>query len=277
VVVVAVIAIVTPKAPPPQLITDPFDPSQRYEHAPPAPTPEQREEYNKLVEENPLTQAEREILERHREFSLDNDTPTGQRIVRLQVKCPQTGVMQSVYDEDGNEVFVNRRSRVIGNFNFAMISRRTLLVIRFDPATMGLADVVGNRYTVNADNKVMNMDGVQPYSPRSLDDITRKLSDMGYYTSSIDPSRMLLRMDDCNLLMRAMHQRQNNISVGFFGTIGNAFRNVFGGNSGNRNGWQTFLDVLVIIGVIIGGIIAVIIFIVIALVFTKLIRKFAKT
>jgi len=252
VVVVAVVVVNTVKnnVPPPSNITDPFDPNQRNPDTPPAPTPDQQEEYNKVVEENPLTVEEKEELEKRKEFSLDQDAPAGQKIVKLKVK-DDNGILQPVFDENGNECFVNRKTYTVGNATYAIINRETLLLIRFFPATMELKDIVGNRITVNADNKLMNMDGVQPYSPKSRDDILKKMGDMGVYTSSIDPSRMLYRMDDDNALNRAMNIKENNVSLGFFGTIAAAFKNIFGGGNTSKGFLSNFLDVLILVGVVL--------------------------
>jgi len=95
------------------------------------------------------------------------------------------------------------------------------------------------------------MDGVQPYSPKSKDDILKKLGDMGVYTSSIDPARMLYRMDDDEALKKAMNLQDNNISLGFWGTIGNAFKNVFGGGTTSKGFLSNFLDILILVGVIL--------------------------
>ena len=130
-------------------------------------------------------------------------------------------------------------------------------MIRFYPATQELKDIVGNRITVNADNKLMNMDGVQPYSPKSKDDILKKLGDMGVYTSSIDPARLLYRMDDDNALNRAMNIKDANINLGFWGTIGAAFKNIFGGGNTSKGFLSNFLDILILVAVIIFGFLAV--------------------
>jgi len=265
VVVVAVVAVAAstiPKAPPPSNITDAYDPGQRTPDTPPAPTTEQREEYNEIVEEiwSEMTEEEqvilREELDRRKEFSLDHDAPAGQKIVKLKVK-DSDGILQPVYDEDGQEVYVNRKTYVVGNSVFACINRETLLLIRFFPATMELRDVVGNRITVNADSRLMNLDGVQPYSPRSRDDILKKLGDAGMYTSAIDPGRMLYRMDDEDALKRAMNLKENDVNLGFFGTIAAAFKNLFGGGNTSKGFLSNFLDVLILVGVILAGFLAV--------------------
>ncbi|MCL2797486.1 MAG: hypothetical protein FWD58_05490 [Firmicutes bacterium] len=246
------------KDPPPSNITDAYDPAQRTDDTPPAPSVEQQQEYNEIVEEiwADMTEEEqmelREELERRKEFSLDHDAPAGQKIVKLKVK-DMDGILQPVYDEDGQEVFVNRKTHVVGNSTFACINRETLLLIRFYPATMELRDVVGNRITVNADSRLMNLDGVQPYSPKSRDDVLRKMGDMGHYTSAIDPGRMLFRMDDEDQLRRALNLKENDPSLGFWGTIGAAFKNLFGGGGTSKGFLSNFLDVLILVGVVLAG------------------------
>jgi len=258
VVVAAVVVSTTPKKPPPSNITDAYDPAQRTDDTPPAPTVEQREEYNEIVEEiwAEMTEEEqielREELDKRKEFSLDHDAPAGQKIVKLKVKDAD-GLLQPVYDENGNEVFVNRKTYTVGNATYACINRQTLLLIRFFPATMELKDIVGNRITVNIDGKLMNMDGVEPYSPISRDDILKKMGDMGVYTSSIDPGRMLFRMDDDEALKRAMNLKENDPSLGFWGTIGAAFKNLFGGGNTSKGFLSNFLDVLILVGVVLAG------------------------
>ncbi|MCL2751450.1 MAG: hypothetical protein FWE62_01700 [Firmicutes bacterium] len=265
VIVVMVAAVCVSSAPKdlapettPSNIIDPYDPAQRNEFTPPAPTTDQQEEYNEYVEElwADMTEEEqaqtREELEKRKEFSLDNDAPAGQKIVKLKVKDAD-GVLQPVYDENGDEVYVNRRTYTVGNATYALITRDTFLCIRWWPSTMELKDMVGNRLTVNADNKVMNMDGVQPYSPKSRDDILRKLGDMGMYTSAVDPARMLYRMDDDNVLIRAMNLKENEIKKGFFATIGAAFKNLFSGGGTSKGFLSNLLDVLILIGVVVIG------------------------
>jgi len=262
IVVVAVVATTTAKDPPPSNITDAYDPAQRTDDTPPAPTTEQREEYNEIVEEiwSEMTEEQqvelREELERRKEFSLDHDAPAGQKIVKLKVK-DNDGILQPVYDEDGCEVFVNRKTYVVGNSTFACINRETLLLIRFYPATMELRDVVGNHITVNADSKLMNLDGVQPYSPKSRDDVLKKMGEMGHYTSAIDPGRMLFRMDDEDQLRRALNLKENDVNLGFFGTVGAAFKNLFGGGNTSKGFLSNFLDVLILVGVVLAGFLAV--------------------
>jgi len=263
VVVVAVVVATAPKnEPPPSNITDAYDPGQRTPDTPPAPTQEQQVEYNEIVEEiwAEMTEEQqvelREELERRKEFSLDHDAPAGQKIVKLKVK-DSDGILQPVYDEDGQEVFVNRKTYVVGNSTFACINRETLLLIRFYPATMELRDVVGNRITVNADSKLMNLDGVQPYSPKSRDDVLRKMGEMGHYTSAIDPGRMLFRMDDEDALRRALNLKENDVNLSFFGTVGAAFKNLFGGGNTSKGFLSNFLDVLILVGVVLAGFLAV--------------------
>ncbi|MCL2797819.1 MAG: hypothetical protein FWD58_07180, partial [Firmicutes bacterium] len=101
--------------------------------------------------------------------------------------------------------------------------------------------------------KIMNMDGVEPYSPKSRDDILKKMGDMGVYTSSIDPARMLYRMDDDQALQRAMNLKENDPSLGFWGTIGAAFKNLFGGGNTSKGFLSNFLDVLILVGVVLAG------------------------
>ena len=113
--------------------------------------------------------------------------------------------------------------------------------------------MVGNRITVNIDNKIMNMDGVMPYSPRSRDDILKKLGDMGVYTSSIDPARLLYRMDDDTALRKAMTFKENDISKGFWATIGAALKNIFGAGNTSKGFLSNFLDVLILIAVVLVG------------------------
>ncbi|MCL2797644.1 MAG: hypothetical protein FWD58_06285 [Firmicutes bacterium] len=256
--VVAIIVTSIPKDPPPSNITDAYDPGQRTPDTPPAPSPAQQQEYNEIVEEiwADMTEEEqielREELEKRKEFSIDHDAPAGQKIVKLKVKDAD-GVLQPVFDENGDELYVNRKTYVVGNATYAVINRETLLLIRFFPATMELKDVVGNRITVNSDNRLMNLDGVEPYSPRSRDDILKKMGDMGMYTSAIDPSRMLYRMDDEDALRRAMNLKENDLSLGFWGTIGAAFKNLFGGGGTSKGFLSNFLDVLIIVGVVLAG------------------------
>jgi len=242
----------------PSKTTDAFDPTQRNDEMPPAPTTAQQEEYNKVIEETQANMtpaeiaAQKEELEKRKEFSIDADAPTGQKLVKLKVKDAD-GILQPVYDENGGEVFVNRRTYTVGNATYAIINRETLLLIRWYPSTMELKDIVGNRLTVNVDNKLMNMDGVQPYSPKSRDDILKKLGDVGMYTSSIKPERMLFRMDDDDALIRAMNLVENNIKKGFFETIESAFRNLFGGGTSAKGFLSTFFDVMIVICIGVSG------------------------
>ena len=281
VVVIAVVVIVAVSTPKNKVtdyapestqsnITDPFAAEQRNADTPPAPTKEQHEEYNKTVAENPLTEREKEELEKRKEFSIDADAPTGQKLVKLKVKDAD-GILQAVYDENGSEVFVNRKTYTVGNATYAIINRETLLLIRWYPSTMELKDIVGNRLTVNVDNKLMNMDGVEPYSPRSKDDILKKLGDMGMYTSGVDPSRMLFRMDDDEALIRAMNLKENNIKKGVWETISSAFKNLFGGGTTSKSALSNFLDVAIVVG--IGIAIVVALFAVLSII-AAIIKKF---
>jgi hypothetical protein len=260
VVVVTVIAVVVastqkkslPPESTPSGITNPYDPLQRNDNTPPAPTEEQQKEYNRTVEENPLSATEKEELEKRKEFSIDADAPTGQKLVKLKVKDAD-GLLQPVYDENGGEVYVNRKTYTVGNATYAVINRETLLLVRWYPSSMELKDIVGNRITVNVDNKLMNMDGVQPYSPKSRDDILKKLGDTGMYTSAINPNRMLFRMDDDDALARAMNLKENNIKKGFFETVESAFKNLFGGGNSSKGFFSNFLDILIIVGSVLAG------------------------
>lgn len=254
IVVAAVVVACTPKEKSqtyvpeetPSNITDANDPNQRNDDTPPAPTPDQLDDYEKNVPE--LTPEEKEELEKRKEFSIDNDVPTGQKIVKLKVKNAE-GILQDVYDENGEPCYVNRKTYTVGNQTYALINRKTLLLIRWFPSTMELKDIVGNKFTVNVDNKIMNMDGVEPYSPISRDDILKKLGDMGVYTSSINPDRMIYRMDDDSALIKAMNLKTNNIGKGFWETIGSAFKNLFGGGGTSKGFLSNFLDVLIVFAV----------------------------
>jgi hypothetical protein len=232
-------------------ITNPNDP--RYGDTPWAPCDNQKNNHNEWVKNNPVSPELRRELEAHKEFTVENDAPSGQKVVRLMLVA-DNGVLEPVFDENGNQIYLHRASGVIGNSMFAIVSRRTNLPIVYNPATRQLADAAGNRYTVNGDNRLMNMEGREPFSFLSLDDVNRKLDEAGVFLSSVDPTRMLVRMDDCDRLWRMLHQPHNDIRVGFFDTIANAFRNVFSSNGTPRSFWQTVLDVLIIIAVFgIGG------------------------
>jgi len=208
-------------------------------------TPEIKEEYDAVKPE--LTEPERIELDKHKEFSPDRDAPSGQKVVKLMV-IDEDGRQQQVYDENGEAVYINRKTNVIGNSTYALINRETFLLIVFDAATMGLKDTAGNKITVNVDNRIINMDGVEPYSFKTKNDLLKKLNAMGKYTSAIKPAKLMFRIDDNDALSKASNMKDNNPSVGFFGTIGNAFKNLFGGGGGS-SGLSTFLDVLVILGV----------------------------
>ncbi|MCL2797701.1 MAG: hypothetical protein FWD58_06580, partial [Firmicutes bacterium] len=92
-----------------------------------------------------------------------------------------------------------------------------------------------------------------PYSPKSRDDILKKMGDMGMYTSAIDPGRMLYRMDDDDALRRAMNLKENDVNLSFMGTIAAAFKNLFGGGNTSKGFLSNFLDVLILVGVILAG------------------------
>ena len=256
VVVVAVVVAVTskPETPMPNPSVDPYDPNQRTDSTPPAPTPDQRDNYEENKPE--LTPEEKIELEKRKEFSIDNDVPAGQKIAKLMVK-DNDGTLRYVYDENGDELYVNRSTYAVGNATYAIINRETNLLIRYIPSSMELQDMVGNRITVNVDNKVMNMDGVQPFSPKSRDDILKKLGDMGVYTTSVDPARFLYRMDDDDALRKAMTFKENNTSKGFWATIGAAFKNLFGGGNTSKGFLSNFLDVLILIAVVLVAFLAV--------------------
>ena len=65
---------------------------------------------------------------------------------------------------------------------------------------------------------------------------------------------MLYRMDDDEALKRAMNLKENDISLGFWGTIGAAFKNIFGGGNTSKGFLSNFLDVLILIGIVGAGI-----------------------
>jgi hypothetical protein len=200
----------------------------------------------------------RNELNKQKEFSPDNDAPSGQKVIRLRVK-DESGVLQPVLDENGAEVFMNRKTNTVGNSVFAILDRNGYLLIKFEPSTMGLLNSKMEKITVNSDNRIMNMDGVECLSPRSQNDVKAKLAKAGTYTSRIDPGKLLYRMDSDNELQRALSSGERNPELGFFGTIGQAFRNLFGGGSGDS--MTTFVDVLLVLAVVvaIGGLVLLVV------------------
>lgn len=254
--VTALVGAVTKKTAAPA--PDPGQPQDtndnRTENNPPAPTDPQKDWYNKYLEDNPVPLELRAELEKHKEFAPDNDVPAGQKVVKLKVK-DDDGVFQSVYDENGDEVYLNRKTYTVGNATFALINRKNNLLIRYMPDTMSLCDMVGNKITVNSENRIMNMDGVQPFSFRSQEDVIRKLGDMGVYTTAIKVERFLYRMDDPDVLRKAMTFKTNDVKKPFFETLGDALKNLFGGggSSASKSFLSKFLDVLILIGVVILG------------------------
>ena len=119
------------------------------------------------------------------------------------------------------------------------------------------ASSTGNSLSLVEISDDLDMDGLQPYSPKSRDDILKKLSAMGTYTSSIDPARMLYRMDDDEALMKAMRLKSLDVKKGFWATIASAFKNLFGGGSTSKGCMSNFLDGLIFAAVVIVGLLAI--------------------
>jgi hypothetical protein len=233
------------------IVTDTIKTVSNNKAGPVTVTPEMTDEYNAV--KPPLTEPERAELDKHKEFTPDRDAPSGQKVVKL-MTIDEDGRQRQVFDENGENVYINRKTNVIGNSVYAVVNRETFLLIVFDPATMTLKDTAGNKITVNVDNKLMNMDGVEPYSFKTKADLNKKLGAMGKYTSSVNASKLMFRIDDNDALAKAANLKENNPSVGFFGTIANAFKNLFGsGGGGGSSGLSVFLDVLVVLGVVLGG------------------------
>ncbi|MCL2631281.1 MAG: hypothetical protein FWD49_07185 [Firmicutes bacterium] len=257
-------APVLPELAPPPLVSeppkgfDPMNPDDRHPDQPPSPSRGQRKKAEDSAKDANITPDQRRELEKRNEFSPENDTPTGSKIVKLMLETP-SGLKTDVFDENGNEIYLNRATNAVGNANFALISRKNNLLLRYDARDKSIRDTLGDRFAVNVDNKLVSMDGVQPFSLKSYEDAVVKLQDMNVNTSSVDISRYLYRMDDELALSRAMMFKTLNTRVGFFATIGNAFRNLFSSRTENvrNSGMQTFLDFLTVAGVALSGILLI--------------------
>jgi hypothetical protein len=206
-----------------------------------------------------LTEEQRQHLELYKEFSMDFDAPSSQQIVMLNL-LDGDGKHVPIFDENGLRVFVHRGTYAIGNQHFAVLNRYRWALVRYFPDTQQLADMHGDRITTNDRNRLVNADGVELFSPRSAEDCRIKLEAMSKYTSRYDYRHLMYSMADGGQLSMAMARDNNDPYLGLFGTIGNAFRNLFG--NGNSNGRKLgFLDILVVLAVLaVAIIIAVVVY-----------------